>query len=75
MIGCQELSKFEILTFDFVFFSIGNLIYTIVGEPFKIWIDEEIKKRNEKIMSEHNMAIEMDPEVYKAFQESQHVSV
>ena len=75
MIGYLEHSKFNTISFDLVFFSIGNLIYTIVGEPFKIWIDEEIKKRNEKIMSEHNMAIEMDPEVYKAFQESQHVSV
>ena len=26
-------------------------------------------------MSDHNMAIEIDPEVYKAFQQSQHVSV
>ena len=54
---------------------LANVIYTIVGDPFKNWVDGEIAKRNEKIMSDQNLAINMDPEIYAAFQASQHVSV
>ena len=31
---------------------LANVIYTIVGDPFKNWVDGEIAKRNEKIMSD-----------------------
>ena len=31
---------------------LGNVIYTIVGKPFRDWIDGAIKTRNEKIMAE-----------------------
>ena len=54
---------------------IANCIYTIIGDRFKIWIDEAIAARNEKIMSTQNLAINMDPEIYAAFQASTHVSV
>ena len=31
---------------------IGNCIYTIVGQPFKDWVQERIVKRNEKVTSQ-----------------------
>ena len=31
---------------------IGNVIYTIVGSPFKKWVDEKIAERTKKIMLE-----------------------
>ena len=31
---------------------IANVIYTIVGPPFKQWIDDEITKRNDRIIEE-----------------------
>jgi hypothetical protein len=46
---------------------LGNLIYTIIGSPFREWIDKAIKARNEKIVEEQNLAINMDPEIFKAF--------
>ena len=54
---------------------LANVIYTVVGDLFKQWVDSAIAKRNEKIMSDQNLAIDMDPEIYAAFQASQHVSV
>ena len=54
---------------------LANVIYTVVGDPFKEWVDEEIAKRNANIVKEQALAIDMDPEVYRAFMASQHVSV
>ena len=54
---------------------LANLIYTCVGDPFKTWVDEEIAKRNNKLVQEQNLTIDMDPEVAAAFMASQHVSV
>ena len=31
---------------------LANVIYTIVGKPFRDWVDQAIKTRNEKIVAE-----------------------
>lgn len=31
---------------------LANVIYTIVGKPFRDWVDEAIKARNDKIVAE-----------------------
>ena len=49
---------------------IANVIYTIVGAPFKTWVDGVIARRNEKIVEDQNLKIDMDPEIYKAFMAS-----
>ena len=46
---------------------IANVIFTVVGAPFKQWVDGVIARRNEKIVSEQNLAIDMDPDVFAAF--------
>ena len=46
---------------------LANVIYTIIGDRFRIWVDEKISERNEKIMQTQNLAINMDPEIYAAF--------
>ena len=53
---------------------IANVIYTICGETFRKWVEKKINERNHKLMEEQNMAIEMDPEVLKAFRASTYVS-
>ena len=42
---------------------ISNVIYTIVGEKFKIWVDQKVLERTEKLVKDQDLAIEMDPEV------------
>jgi hypothetical protein len=54
---------------------LANVIYTVVGDLFKQWVDGEISKRNAKIVEDQNLAINMDPEIYAAFKASNHVSV
>ena len=51
-----------------------NLIYSIVGEPFKDWVDERVNKRNNKVAVEGNQFINMDPEIARIFQASTQVS-
>ena len=46
---------------------LANIIYTIVGSPFRDWVDKAIKARNDKIVEEQNLAINMDPDIYAAF--------
>lgn len=53
---------------------LANVMYTIIGEEFRHWVEKKVKDRNEKHMLSQNMTIEMDPEVYKAFKASTHVS-
>lgn len=53
---------------------VSNLIFTIVGSRFKEWVEQKVQDRTNKIMQDQDMAIEMDPEVYKAFKASTNVS-
>ena len=46
---------------------LANVIYTIVGRAFQIWVDKKIEQRNEKVVKEHNMMIELDPEIAAIF--------
>ena len=40
---------------------ISNVLYTMIGQPFKDWVNEQVEKRNAKIMKDQNLAISMDP--------------
>ena len=42
---------------------VANIIYTIVEDEFKTWVNKTIKIRNDKIRDEQNIVIEMDPKV------------
>ena len=53
---------------------ISNVIYTIVGDKFKEWVEKVIAERTEKIVKEQDMAIEMDAEVLAAFHASNRIS-
>ena len=54
---------------------VANVIYTIVGDNFQDWIDKKLKERTKKLMSERDMNISMDPEIYKIFKASTSISV
>ena len=52
---------------------LANLIYTVVGQPFKQWVDARVNDRhNLRRQQEHQ--IEMDYEIAQAFQKSKAVS-
>ena len=53
---------------------LANLIYTVVGQPFQDWVDVKIQERNEKVVKEQNMLIELDPEIAAVFKASTAVS-
>ena len=53
---------------------IVNLIYTLVGEDFKRWIGEKIRNRNDKLATKHDLLLDMDPAIARAFQASTMVS-
>lgn len=40
---------------------ISNVLYTMIGQPFKDWVNEQIEKGNAKIVEEQNLAINMHP--------------
>ena len=43
-------------------------------EPFKNWVSERVKIRNDTIAENRNLIIELDPEVAEAFKKSLNVS-
>ena len=53
---------------------LSNLIYTIVGNKFKEWVEKVIQERTDKIVKDQDMAIEMDAEVLAAFHASNRIS-
>ena len=53
---------------------LANLIYTIVGDPFKQWVRKRMQERTQKIQEDQDMAIEMDQEIYEAFKASNSIS-
>lgn len=48
---------------------IANLIYTIVGDPFKKWVDRIVKRRHDERRQEQS-TIQMDPEIAAIFNQS-----
>ena len=51
-----------------------NVIYTIVGEPFRVWVSELIKGRNDHVAEKNDLMIELDPEIAAAFSSSLNIS-
>ena len=51
-----------------------NLVYTIVGQKFADWVLERIELRNQKLVADRGLMIEVDEEVAKAYQASSYVS-
>ena len=40
---------------------IANVLYTLVGTPFKDWVEEGIEQRNRKLADEQNLMVSLDP--------------
>ena len=51
-----------------------NVVYTLVGDPFRLWVDQVMTARNTKITQERNLGIELDPEILRVFRQSTSVS-
>ena len=50
------------------------MIYTVLGEQFRVWVHEKIVERNLKIQNERDMIISMDPEIAEIFKNSSSIS-
>ena len=51
-----------------------NLIYTIVGEDFREYVDNVLRQRNKRLAEEKNLNINMDPEIATIFKNSTTIS-
>ena len=51
-----------------------NVINTIVQDDFSNWVRQYIETRNKKVVTSHNILIDMDPAVAEAFAASTAVS-
>ena len=47
---------------------LGNVIYTVVGEPFQQWVNSQIEARNAKFKKEQELEVELDPEILTILQ-------
>ena len=53
---------------------IANVIHTIVGKPFREWVDRHLEERNAELVEKNEMNIELDPEIEAIFKASTAVS-
>ena len=51
-----------------------NVTYTLVGRPFAEWVQARMESRNQELIAKRDMAIQMDPDILRAFNASSHVS-
>ena len=51
-----------------------NVIYTLVGEEFRTWVDKLVDERHEEIIEKRDLYIEMDPEIAAIYNKSKAVS-
>ena len=53
---------------------VANIMRTIIGPDFDNWVNQRIEERNQKMLTEHNMMISVDPQIYQAYMNSTNVS-
>jgi len=51
-----------------------NIIYSIVGDPFRNWVKDLVRNRNDVLATKNDLMIELDPEIQKAFHNSVNIS-
>ena len=54
---------------------IVNVLFSVQNQAFGDWVKERIESRNEKVVKEKNLLIDMDPAVAAAFTNSTAVSL
>ena len=50
------------------------MVYTIIGDDFQEWTEERINERNERVVEDKDMSINMDPAIAAIFKASSAVS-
>ena len=70
MIRLPPEKEIEKLPRDYV----GDVIVSIIGDPFVKWKEERIAARNKKIAEKQNQNCGMDPEIAAAFRASTSIS-
>lgn len=53
---------------------IANVLHTLVGKPFRQWVDNKLEERNAELTEKKEMVIELDPEIEAIFKASTAVS-
>ena len=53
---------------------IGNILFSVVGQPISDFVNKAIKERNDKVAENRNLIIELDPAIAEAFKKSLNVS-
>ena len=53
---------------------LANVVYTLMGQSFQVWVSSQVNVRNEKVALEGNNVISMDPEIARIFQQSTAIS-
>ena len=51
-----------------------NVAFTVCGEGFERWINQQVQSRNTKVAESNKLMIHLDPEIHRAYMESTQVS-
>ena len=53
---------------------IVNIIFSLTGDSFREWVSTMIHRRNDNVALKHDLMIELDPEIARAFTNSVNIS-
>jgi hypothetical protein len=53
---------------------VSNCIFTLIGDKFQKWVDARISDRNQKLTTDKQLNIKLDPRIAKAYVASTAVS-
>ena len=53
---------------------LANVAYSVIGEPFAVWVKAKVDERNIKVSANNNLTLDLDPEIAAAFKASTQVS-
>jgi hypothetical protein len=53
---------------------ISNVMYSLVGTPFRNWVEQGIDNRNRRLQDEQNLMVTLDPQIAAIFRSSTNVS-
>ena len=67
----SESTELEKLHRDYV----SSVIYTIVGQPFVVWVQSKVEERNQHIQESQDKNVMLDPEIAQILQASHAISV
>jgi hypothetical protein len=53
---------------------VSNVIYSVIGDPFRIWVSQQIEARHQRLATKNDLLVSLDPTIAEIFRSSNSIS-